>query len=187
MNNKIEEVNKIEKVMENINNLMGILDINKTPENEETPKRIAKMFIRELFSSLYIDEESFSKETLTFFPVHNPNQTVKLKGIKFYSMCEHHWLPFFGEVDIEYVPNKTEIGLSKLPRIVDYFSRKPQVQERLTREIGEFLVHVLDPLKLKVVIRDCTHLCVAMRGIQSPCQTDTEYNYNAITINFKGL
>jgi len=110
-------------------------------------------------------------------PKNSDGQLVTVKGIKFYSTCEHHWLPFFGECDIEYIPDENILGLSKFPRVVKYFSKKPQVQERLTSEVGVFLVQILNPIYLKVTIRDVTHTCVSARGAEAECQTNTTFTW----------
>jgi len=90
---------------------------------------------------------------------------VLVKDIEFYSLCEHHMLPFFGRVHVAYIPDKKIIGLSKIPRIVDVFSRRLQVQERMTVQIAEALVEVLQPKGVGVVA-DAAHLCMMMRGVQ---------------------
>jgi GTP cyclohydrolase I len=93
------------------------------------------------------------------------SQMVIVKDIEVYSLCEHHILPFFGKAHIAYIPNGHIVGLSKLPRVVDAFSRRLQVQERLTNEIRDCLENTLKPLGVGIVI-ECTHLCMQMRGVQ---------------------
>lgn len=93
------------------------------------------------------------------------SEMVIVKDIDFYSMCEHHMLPFFGKCHVAYLPRQRVIGLSKIPRIVDAFSRRLQVQERLTNEIAEVILKKIDPLGVAVVMEG-THLCMAMRGVQ---------------------
>lgn len=103
------------------------------------------------------------------------NHTYIAKSVWVHN-CEHHWLPMIGTCTVTYIPSDRVIGLSKVPRVVKYFSRKPQLQERLTTEIGEYLVSVLDPRYLSVSI-DCEHMCVQMRGAEANCITSTFFDY----------
>lgn len=100
------------------------------------------------------------------------SQMVIVKDIEVYSLCEHHLLPFFGKAHIAYIPNGHIVGLSKLPRIVDAFARRLQVQERLTNEIRDCLQNTLNPLGVAVVM-ECSHLCMQMRGVQKQNSTTT--------------
>jgi GTP cyclohydrolase I len=95
----------------------------------------------------------------------NHESMILVRDIELYSMCEHHLLPFFGRAHVAYIPNGRIIGLSKLPRLVEVFARRFQVQERLTDQVADALMDVLDPLGVGVVI-ECTHLCMAMRGVE---------------------
>lgn len=95
----------------------------------------------------------------------NHESMILVRDIELYSMCEHHMLPFFGRAHVAYIPNGRIIGLSKLPRLVEVFSRRLQVQERLTDQIADAVMDVLDPLGVGAVI-ECTHLCMAMRGVE---------------------
>jgi GTP cyclohydrolase I len=159
-----------------IKKIMEELDIKETDDNYQTPARIAKMLSLELFKNV---NKIPMKCDITLFD--NPNKTIDcpviVKDIKFYSTCEHHWLPFFGLADVEYAPGEKIIGLSKIPRIVKFFSKQPQVQERLTSDIGKFLVESLSPKYLKVTLHDVTHTCVQIRGAEAECKTDTIYEY----------
>ncbi len=107
------------------------------------------------------------------------NQMVIVRDIEFYSMCEHHMLPFFGKVHIAYIPNGYITGLSKLPRVVDVFARRLQVQERLTSEIMECIQKTLNPLGVMVVI-EAKHMCMQMRGIEKQASLTTTYDFSGV-------
>lgn len=169
-------MNKIHEVDEQDYNYYADLLFNKlgvpeTEGTEGTPARIAKM-IPELFEGL--NDISYLNEQMTIFKAPKHSIPVEIKGIPFYSLCEHHMLPFFGFVDITYTPRKNILGLSKFNRIVKYFSRKPQVQERLTEEIAEYIFEIVQPENVKVVLRDCRHMCMEMRGVNQPSNTTTQ-------------
>ena len=170
----VSELKKIEKHVRAIFNILGI---EETESNTDTPKRVAKMYGNELFKNLNMHTCWLDRE-IKVFDNTGSNNPVVMKGIKFSSVCEHHWLPFFGTVDVSYTPKDKIIGLSKIPRIVNFFSKKPQLQEKLTREIGEYLVNILNPVNLEVKITS-THTCVMCRGVESDCQTETHYSYHS--------
>lgn len=168
--------NKVEEIKEHMKAVMKILDIPITESNKNTPLRIAKMWCNEVFENRNNAHMQELKETMTVFPNEYSSEMVIAKDIPFNSMCEHHWLPFSGTVTIGYVPNQSIIGLSKMPRVVRYFSRKPQLQEQLTTEIGEFLIDLLEPHALFVEVT-ATHQCVKCRGAESDCSTRTYFKY----------
>lgn len=148
--------------------------IGEDPEREgiqETPARVAKMY-SEVFSSVTAPEFDNYK----VFPVEETTEMVLLKDIPFYSMCEHHLLPFYGTVNVAYVPGDNNvIGLSKIPRLVDYCAKRPNVQERMTVNIARELTRILDPRGVAVSI-SARHMCVEMRGVEKPgVVTDTSY------------
>lgn len=152
---------RIEKAVKEI-----LLAIGEDPEREgllETPSRVARMY-EEIFSGL----ESNPEQHLKIF--HEPqqhNELVLVRDIPLYSVCEHHLLPFVGKAHIAYIPDKGKIiGLSKFARIVDCFARRPQVQERLTAQIADFLYKNMEPLGVAVVI-EAEHLCMTMRGARA--------------------
>jgi GTP cyclohydrolase I len=131
---------------------------------EGTPRRIADMYA-ELFSGLDMDAKA--ELTVGFEVGHH--EMVILRDIPFYSMCEHHLLPFYGVAHVGYIPNKEGrvVGLSKLARVVDIFAKRPQLQERMTTQIADTIVEALQPDGVAVVIQ-AEHLCMTMRGIKKP-------------------
>lgn len=173
-----KKLNAVESEIKlNVANILKHLNIEETLSNIETPNRVARMFSRELFSSVGKPTSELGDLLTVFRRESKKEGVVRVKNIPYHSMCEHHLLPFFGKCDIEYIPGNYILGLSKFARVVDFFCRKPQVQERLTDEIGEFLVHFLRPKYLKITLRDTIHTCVMVRGVEKECETDTEYEY----------
>jgi GTP cyclohydrolase I len=141
-----------------------LADLGENPAREgliDTPKRVEKA-LRFLTSGYTADIDTVLNNAL--FTV-DYNEMVIVKDIDFYSMCEHHLLPFFGRCHIAYIPQGRVIGLSKVPRIVDVFARRLQIQERMTSEIAETILHKIEPLGVAVVL-EATHLCMAMRGVE---------------------
>lgn len=128
---------------------------------ERTPKRVAQMYV-ELLSGYRTDPVSLVNDAL--FEV-TYDEMVLVRDIEFYSLCEHHLLPFMGKAHVAYFPKGKVIGLSKIPRIVDLFSRRLQLQERMTRQIADFIEELLDPHGVAVVVEGI-HLCAMMRGVQ---------------------
>ena len=128
----------------------------------ETPRRIAKMYT-EIFSGMSCDPR---KELQIGFE-EGHHEMVIFKDIAFYSMCEHHFLPFYGFAHIGYIPNGRVVGASKMGRVVDILSKRPQLQERLTAQIADCIVEVLEPQGVAVVIQ-AEHLCMTMRGVKKP-------------------
>ena len=142
-----------------------LIAVGEDPDREgllETPKRVANMY-EEIFAGLTEDP----KQHIKLFNEQSNDEMVIVKDIPFYSMCEHHLLPFFGKAHISYIPSDNKIiGLSKLARIVDNFAKKPQVQERLTSDIADFLNDNLQP-KGVAVIMEAEHMCMTMRGARA--------------------
>lgn len=147
------------------NNYLDILkQIGENPEREgllKTPERIAKAM---LFLTHGYSQDAKKILSSAMFK-EDYSQMVIVKDIEVYSMCEHHMLPFFGKAHVAYVPNGYVVGLSKIPRIVDVFARRLQVQERLTNEIRDCIKDTLNPHGVGIVI-ECRHLCMSMRGVQ---------------------
>jgi|SRR5665213_3259239 len=151
-------VSNLERIMHDFIRFFG-LDL-KDPSIQETPHRLAKMYTTELFTGL--DYDNFPK--CTTFP-KIADEMVLERGITVHSICEHHFIPFIGKAAIAYIPNDKAVGLSKLNRVVDFFSRRPQVQERLTAQVAHALECVLGTPDVAVVIQ-AEHLCVKLRGAQ---------------------
>lgn len=168
--------NKVEEIKKHIEAIADILGIEKNTSNENTPLRVAKMYCNELFKNRNGANLDELNARMKVFPNEGTTTPVTIKDIEFCSTCEHHWLPFMGLVTVSYVPDKSIIGLSKIPRVVKYFSQRPQLQERLTKDIGEYLVSLLQPKSLTVVI-EATHTCVMCRGAESNCSTSTSFEY----------
>jgi len=141
-----------------------LLEIGEDPEREgllRTPERMHKMWL-ELTCGYRVDPDRLINGAV--FDV-GYSEMVVIKGIPFYSLCEHHMLPFFGIASVGYLPRGRVIGLSKIPRIVEMYARRLQVQERMTQQIADFLQQRLNPYGVGVVI-EAEHLCLAMRGVQ---------------------
>jgi GTP cyclohydrolase IA len=144
-----------------------LIAVGENPDREglvDTPLRVARMY-DELFGGLRRRPEDVL--TTTFDIGHD--EMVLVKDIEVYSMCEHHLVPFHGVAHVGYIPNEDGriTGLSKLARLVDVFARRPQVQERLTSQIADSLIEILEPQGVIVVI-ECEHLCMSMRGVRKP-------------------
>ncbi len=143
--------------------IMDTLGLDLTDDSlKGTPKRVAKMYVQEIFSGL--DPANKPKVAL-FENKYQYNQMLLEKDITFYSNCEHHFVPIFGKAHVAYISNGKVIGLSKLNRIVQYFAKRPQVQERMTMQIARELQKILQTEDVAVII-DAKHLCVSSRGVQ---------------------
>jgi GTP cyclohydrolase I len=143
-----------------------LVEIGEDPERQGlvgTPERVHRMYT-ELTAGYHVDPDRLINGAI--FDVAY-SEMVVVKDIPFYSLCEHHLLPFFGTAAVAYIPRGQVIGLSKIPRIVETYSRRLQVQERLTQQIAEFLQDRLNPQGVGVVV-EATHLCAVMRGVRKP-------------------
>jgi GTP cyclohydrolase I len=141
-----------------------LVEIGEDPDREglrETPRRVDQS-LRFLTSGYDTDLATVVNNAL--FTV-DYNEMVIVRDVDFYSLCEHHLLPFFGKCHVAYLPNRRVIGLSKIPRVVDMFARRLQVQERLTSQIADAIRDTIDPLGVAVVM-EAAHLCMAMRGVE---------------------
>lgn len=162
----------VEKIEKHIEAIMDILELPRTESNKDTPKRVAKLFDAELFVNRNNQNIEKLNEKMKLFPNLYDGEMIIVKDIECNTMCEHHWLPFTGKVTVAYIPGETVIGLSKIPRVVKYFSKKPQLQEQITEEIGNYLYSLLKPIALFVEM-ESVHECVKCRGAESNCSTKT--------------
>ena len=140
--------------------------VGEDPDREglvDTPRRVARMYA-EVFGGINIDASTVVE---TVFEDEEHHEIVMVKDIPFYSMCEHHLVPFHGRAHVAYTPRGTLTGLSKLARLVDTFARRPQMQERLTTQVADTLMETLKPYGVIVVI-EAEHLCMSMRGVKKP-------------------
>lgn len=154
---------KIESIKKDVEKILITLGMDLTDDSlKGTPNRVAKMFVKEIFGGLNPAKKPSSS---TFDNKYKYNEMLVEKNIVVYSTCEHHLLPIVGRAHVAYISNGTVVGLSKMNRIVDYFSKRPQVQERLTIQIVEELQKVLNTKDVACVI-DAKHLCVNSRGIR---------------------
>ncbi|OFY99020.1 MAG: GTP cyclohydrolase I FolE [Bacteroidetes bacterium RIFCSPLOWO2_12_FULL_31_6] len=172
---KIERYNesKIETLALSYLNI--IKDLGEDPRREgleKTPERVAKA-MQYLTHGYDLDPSEIIKSAMF---TQNHHHMVIVKDIEVYSMCEHHLLPFFGKAHVAYIPNGKIVGLSKIPRIVDAFARRLQVQERLTDQIKDCLYNTLSPLGVAVVI-EAQHMCMQMRGIQKQNSVTTTSSF----------
>lgn len=154
---------KIEKIKKDVESILNTLGMDLTDDSlKGTPNRVAKMFVKEIFGGLNPKRKPSSS---TFDNKYKYNEMLVEKNIVVYSTCEHHLLPIVGRAHIAYISNGTVVGLSKMNRIVDYYAKRPQVQERLTIQIVKELQEVLGTQDVACII-DAKHLCVNSRGIK---------------------
>lgn len=167
---------KMRKIEEQFESIMEILGLDLTDDSlKGTPRRVAKMFVKEIFQGLNPD----NKPSITLFDnKYNYKQMLVEKNIRLQSTCEHHFLPIYGVAHVAYISSGKVIGLSKLNRLVDFFARRPQVQERLTVQIGEELKEALSTEDVAVMI-DAKHMCVQCRGVE-------HQNSSTVTTFFSG-
>ncbi|MDT0608092.1 GTP cyclohydrolase I FolE [Croceitalea rosinachiae] len=159
----LSDSEKIERIQENVREIMLTLGLDLDDDSlKGTPKRVAKMYVNEIFGGLHPKRKPKSS---TFDNKYKYGEMLVEKNITLYSTCEHHLLPIVGKAHVAYISNGTVVGLSKMNRIVDYFAKRPQVQERLNIQIVKELQQVLGTEDVACVI-DAKHLCVNSRGIR---------------------
>ena len=159
----ISDEEKVQLIQEDVRSILTTLGMDLEDDSlKGTPKRVAKMFVNEIFSGLHPDGKP---KASTFQNKYKYGEMLVEKNITLYSTCEHHLLPIVGKAHVGYISNGTVVGLSKMNRIVDYYAKRPQVQERLTMQIVKELQEVLGTDDVACVI-DAKHLCVNSRGIR---------------------
>jgi GTP cyclohydrolase I len=160
---KLSDDEKMALIEKHFTGIMETLGLDLTDDSlKGTPKRVAKMYVQEIFNGL----NPANKPKIALFDnKYKYNQMLVEKDITFYSNCEHHFVPIFGKAHVAYISNGKVIGLSKLNRIVQYFAKRPQVQERMTMQIAKELQQILQTEDVAVIM-DAKHLCVSSRGVQ---------------------
>lgn len=172
----MNDAEKIIRIEEYFGKIMTVLGLDLSDDSlKNTPKRVAKMYVEEIFSGL----NPVNKPAISMFKnSYSYNEMLMEKNITLYSYCEHHFVPIIGKVHVAYISNGDVIGLSKINRLVQFYAKRPQVQERLTKQIANGLKDAIGTKDVAVMI-DAEHLCVASRGIK-----DT--NSNTITVSYSG-
>lgn len=173
---ELDDESKVDMIEEQFRRIMTVLGLDLTDDSlRNTPRRVAKMFVKEIFKGL----DPLNKPEITLFEnKYQYSDMLMEKNITVKSYCEHHFVPIIGRAHVAYISNGKVIGLSKINRIVDYFARRPQVQERLTIQIAEELKKILDTEDVAVFI-ESTHFCVTMRGVEDD-------HSSTITTSFHG-
>ncbi|MAZ36453.1 GTP cyclohydrolase I FolE [Salibacteraceae bacterium] len=173
---ELSNADKIEKIQADFANIMYTLGLDMTDDSlKGTPKRVAKMFVNEIFSGLHPDNEP---KASTFENKYQYNEMLVEKNIVVYSTCEHHFLPIVGKAHVAYMSNGKVVGLSKINRIVEYYAKRPQVQERLTMQIVRHMQKAMGTEDVACII-DAKHLCVNSRGIK-------DINSSTVTAEYGG-
>lgn len=172
---ELADQEKIKIIAAHFKEIMHTLGLDLTDDSlRGTPRRVAKMFVKEIFSGL---DPANKPEIRLFENKYRYSQMLIEKNITLYSNCEHHFVPIIGRAHVAYISSGKVIGLSKLNRIVQYFSRRPQVQERLTMQIANELKAVLETEDVAVVV-DAVHLCVSSRGIKDTASSTITAEYS---------
>jgi GTP cyclohydrolase I len=173
----LSEEEKIEKIQEHVAAILDILGMDLTDDSlKGTPKRVAKAYVKEIFGGLNPEKRPSAS---TFENKYEYGEMLVEKNITLYSTCEHHLLPIIGKAHIAYISNGNVVGLSKMNRIVDYYAKRPQVQERLTLQVIEELQRILKTENVACII-DAKHLCVNSRGIRDVASSTVTAEYGGV-------
>lgn len=173
----LTEQEKQKQITNHLKEIFKLLNVDlKEPEMGDTPKRIASMWKNEIFRT-YKNDYALHKlnNKMTLFDAPKGDLQPITLETSFNSWCEHHLLPFFGKIKVTYLPDEKIVGLSKIPRVIEYFSKKPQLQERLGIEIAEYLMQLTEAHWVEVEIFDTTHTCVKCRGVEYEANTSTKH------------
>ncbi len=174
---EISDDEKKEKIASLFGEIMNVMGLDLTDDSlKGTPDRVAKMYIDEIFSGLNPDNKP---KIALFDNKYQYNQMLIEKNISFYSNCEHHFVPIIGKAHVAYISSGKVIGLSKLNRIVQYYAKRPQVQERLTNQIAKELETILETKDVAVII-DAKHLCVSSRGVKDDTSSTITAYYGGV-------
>ena len=177
---QIDDELKIELIEKNFKEIMHILGLDLNDESlKDTPRRVAKMYVKEVFSGLNPDNKP---RVAAFTNNFKFKEMLVEKDITIFSYCEHHFYPIYGRAHIAYFPNGHVIGLSKLNRIAQYYAKRPQVQERLTIQIANELKEALGTEDVAVIV-DANHMCVASRGVNDVNSSTITSSYNGKFLN----
>jgi len=177
---ELSDQDKMDQIETHFREIMDIMGLDLTDDSlRGTPRRVAKMFVQEIFSGL--NPANKPQPTLFDNKFQYRNMLVE-KDIQLHSFCEHHFLPIYGKAHVAYISSGKVIGLSKINRIVDYYARRPQVQERLTIQIAEELKRVLQTEDIAVYI-DAKHMCVQARGVEHQCSSTVTTEYGGKFLN----
>lgn len=180
--------NRIEAIADHMKAVLNLLGVEHNESTKDTGLRIAKMYVNEVFRNINNNNIEELDAKIKLFPNEQKGfgELIIFKKIHFHSMCEHHFMPFEGDMYVAYVPKDKIVGLSKVPRVVEYFSKKPQLQERLVNEVADYLYEKLDPALVFVLATDVVHTCVTARGVETYCDVETmatRIDYDVINSN----
>lgn len=179
---KLDDDLKIELISKHFKEIMQILGLDLSDDSlSGTPNRVAKMYVKEIFSGL---NPKNKPEVKLFENRYNYKNILLEKNISFHSVCEHHFVPIIGKAHVAYIPNGKVVGLSKLNRMVRYFAQRPQVQERMTIQIVNMLKAELNTDDVAVII-EADHMCVAMRGVQDVHSSTVTSEYSGKFLDTK--